>query len=48
VPKQINDFFKGGFAGEFENIIAAVDQPSFLPPDIAKSGICGYDSFQSF
>jgi len=25
-----------------------VDEPSFLPPDIAKSSVVGYDCFQAF
>jgi hypothetical protein len=48
VPKKINDLFKGRFPGEFGNIIPAIDQPSFLAPDITKSGVGGDDSFQTF
>jgi hypothetical protein len=36
------------YLGSKAERLPAVDQLSFLPPDIAKPGVGGYDSFQPF
>jgi hypothetical protein len=48
VMQQVNDFLEGHLAGEFVNIISAINQFAGFALDIAQPAVGGYDAFKAF
>ena len=48
VVQQMDHFFEGHLAGEFVNVVAAINQFAGLALDIAQAGAGGDDAFKAF
>ena len=46
--QEMDDFFVRNFAGQFVDVVTAIDQLPFFTADIAQARLGGDDSFEAF